>query len=714
MIKRFLRCVLKKLYRIEIKGLDNFYKAGDRVVVVANHLSFLDPILLALYLPGDPVFAVNSHISGRWYFKPFLKMVRFFSLDPTNPMSIKSMITEVKKDQVCVIFPEGRITVTGSLMKIYEGPGMIADKAKARVLPVRIDGAQYTPFSHLKGKVRIRWFPKITLTILEPKSFVIDPSVKGRERRHVASMKLYDLMSDMVFDSSDRHKTLFESLLDQVHLHGRKHVIAEDKRRSPISYGQFLMKTVAMGDSFSTQTQLKEHVGIMLPNSLECLISFFALQSCARIPAMIHFSAGIKSIILSCKTALIKTIYTSKKFAEKTGLLDLLEAMTSANITVHYLEDIAVSFSLSGKLKAWMRARFPGMVRRQLKAVLLSDSAVILFTSGSEGAPKGVVLSHENIQANRFQLASRIDLCPTDVVFNALPMFHSFGLTGGTLLPILSGIRTFFYPSPLHYRIIPELIYETNATIMFGADTFLSGYARFANSYDFYSVRYVFAGAEKLKEETRKLWMEKYGVRVFEGYGATEASPALSINTAMHNKPGTVGRLLPGIQYALKPVPGIAEGGRLLVKGPNVMKGYLLHDQPGVLLPPDESGYDTGDIVSFDEEAYLSIQGRAKRFAKIAGEMISLAVVENYLLALWPGKEHAVINVPDSNKGEALVLVTNHSEARRDLIIAYVREQGLRELSIPKKIQIVDSLPVLGSGKVDYVSLKASVLNVSL
>ncbi len=321
------------------------------------------------------------------------------------------------------------------------------------------------------------------------------------------------------------------------------------------------------------------------------------------------------------------------------------------------------------------------------------------------------MLSHENIQANRFQLASRVDFGPTDIVFNALPIFHSFGLTGGTLLPVLSGIRTFLYPSPLHYRIVPELIYASNATIMFGTDTFLSGYARFANPYDFYSLRYVFAGAEKLKDETRKLWSEKYGVRILEAYGATETSPALSANTAMHNRPGSVGRLLPGIKSRLQAVPGIDEGGKLIVSGANVMLGYLYADNPGVLVKPENGEYDTGDIVDLDPEGYVTIKGRAKRFAKIAGEMVSLTAVEAYLAELWPEFQSAVVAIPDSKKGEALVLITNNKDASRETISAFAKNQGIGELSVPRNIKKVDELPVLGTGKTDYVALAASVAN---
>ncbi len=218
-------------------------------------------------------------------------------------------------------------------------------------------------------------------------------------------------------------------------------------------------------------------------------------------------------------------------------------------------------------------------------------------------------------------------------------------------------------------------------------------------------MRYVFAGAEKVKDETRRIWSERFGLRVFEGYGATETAPALTMNTPMHNRPGAVGRLLPGIAHRLEPVPGIEKGGRLMVSGPNIMIGYLRIENPGVLEPPDDGWYDTGDIVSIDEDGYVHIQGRAKRFAKIGGEMISLAAVESVVSALWPDHTHAVVNLPDARKGERLVLVTDFQDAQRDALMTYARGNGIAELSIPRNILKVDKMPILGTGKMDYVSI---------
>jgi acyl-[acyl-carrier-protein]-phospholipid O-acyltransferase/long-chain-fatty-acid--[acyl-carrier-protein] ligase len=368
---------------------------------------------------------------------------------------------------------------------------------------------------------------------------------------------------------------------------------------------------------------------------------------------------------------------------------------------VLYLEDVRGEIGMFARLRALLRSISARPNHRRERA---NEPAVVLFTSGSEGTPKGVVLSHRNLLANRHQLAAVVDFNPRDIVFNALPVFHSFGLTGGLLLPLLAGVRVFLYPSPLHYRTVPELAYAVNATILFGTDTFLAGYARVADNYDFYSVRYVFAGAERVKAETRRVWSEKFGIRILEGYGATETAPALAVNTPMYFRAGTVGRLLPGIEYRVETVEGISEGGRLFVRGPNVMLGYLRAETPGVLDPPKDGWYDTGDIVQFDAEGFVTIKGRAKRFAKVAGEMVPLGAVEELVARVWPSAMHAVVTAPDAKRGEQLVLITEQADAARAPLAAAAREAGLPEIFIPRAIVHVDKVPILGTGKVDYVS----------
>lgn len=706
-LRAFFKLIFKSCFRVEVKGMEHYHACSKRTVIIANHTSFLDAALLAVYLPEKLNFAVNTFIAKNPLFKPFLSLVNAIAIDPTNPMATKHLIDILKSDRKLVIFPEGRLTVTGSLMKIYDGPAMIADKTGADILPIRINGASLSTFSRLKNKYRLRLFPKITLTILPPRKLSIPAGSSSRHRRRTAGNHLYDIMSSMMFEGSTSRQTLFESMLEARNIHGSDHIIVNDVTRNALTYNQFITKSFVLGSAIAKHTARGEFVGVLLPNMISTAVTFFAMQAYGRVPAMINFSTGIKNVTSACEIAKLTHIMTSRQFIETAKLADMVAAIQALGITIHYLEDIGKAITKVQKLQGSMAC----FASRFYYGCKIDDRlpAVVLFTSGSEGTPKGVVLSHKNLQANRHQLASRIDFNPTDKIFNALPMFHSFGLTGGTLLPMLSGVCVFFYPSPLHYRIVPELIYDTNATIMFGTDTFLSGYAKYAHAYDFYSLRYVFAGAEKLKEETRRIWSNKFGVRIFEGYGATETSPILSTNTPMHNKPGSVGRLMPGVSFKLEPVPGIETGGKLVVTGPNIMLGYLLANNPGTIQYTQDQTYDTGDIVDIDDDGYITIKGRIKRFAKIGGEMVSLTAVETHLSDLWPSSLHAVVSIPDEKKGEQLILVTDFKLATREAIVAYFKNKGIAELSIPRQIKTVDKMPLLGTGKTDYVSIKELV-----
>lgn len=719
MLTILLRRMLKFCYRVEVKGLDYFHQSSTRTMIVANHTSFLDAALLYCFLPENISFAIHTRIMNKWFMAPFRPMLKLFVMDPTNPFSLKSLIKYLKEDNRVVIFPEGRITTTGALMKIYNGPGLVADRSDADVLPIRIDGAQYTPFSRLRGVVRLRWFPKITITLLPPRKLKAPDTIRGRNRRIFAGKLLTDIMNELMFSTSNYKRTLFQALIDAKNVHGRKHIIAEDIERSPISYEKLIHRSILLGDALKSASQQGDYIGILLPNMVNTLITFFALQVHGRIPAMLNFSAGAQAMLNSCATANIKIVYTSRRFITYAKLEAVIEQLNS-QVKVYYLEDVVKDIPLTKKLFSLLTAKFPTAAYVSRLSHRDPDApAVVLFTSGSEGTPKGVVLSHSNLLANGIQMSTRVDFNAQDKILNALPLFHSFGLTAGTLIPLISGMKVFLYPSPLHYRIIPEIAYDIGATIMFGTNTFLANYGRFAHPYDFYSLRYVFAGAEKLQEATRQMWSDKFGVRVFEGYGATETSPALSTNTAMDNHKGTVGRLLPGIEYSLDTVPGVEEGQRLSVKGPNIMLGYLLLENASngvnkIVPPQTEQGvgwYDTGDIVSIDDEGFIKILGRAKRFAKIAGEMVSLAAVEEFLAKAWPTKHHAVIAIPDERKGEQLVLLTEEKDLTRKMISEQAKDYGINELSIPRSVKYIKKLPLLGSGKPDFVAINKIVMD---
>jgi acyl-[acyl-carrier-protein]-phospholipid O-acyltransferase / long-chain-fatty-acid--[acyl-carrier-protein] ligase len=702
-IKSLVRGLLRLLYRVEVAGGENMPRPGERAVVVVNHVSFLDALLLAAFLPGKPTFAIHTRIARAWWVRPFLGLFEAFPVDPTNPMSAKAMVRAVKEGRTLVIFPEGRITVTGALMKVFDGPGMVADKSDSPIVPVRIDGAQYSPFSRLRGKVRLRTFPKIRLTILPPRRFAIPGEMSARARRAVAGRRLYDELSEMIFATSNVERTLFEALLDARRIHGGKAAVVEDVKRSPLSYNRLVTSSLALARPLARISAPGEAVGVLLPNVAGVAVTFFALQARGRVPAMLNYTAGLANLKAACTAAQVRTIVTARAFVDQAKLAEVVAGLEADGLSVRYLEDIGASIGAGAKLRALLAGRFA----RSARNVAPGSPAVILFTSGSEGLPKGVVLSHRNLLANCHQLAARIDFNASDIVLNALPVFHSFGLTGGTLLPILNGVKTLLYPSPLHYRIVPALAYDSNATILFGTDTFLAGYARMAHSYDFYSLRYIFAGAERVREETRRTYSDKFGLRILEGYGATEAGPVIAVNTPMHYRAGTVGRLLPGIEAELEPVPGIETGGRLKIRGPNIMAGYLKVEAPGLLQPPEGGWHDTGDIVELDPEGFVTIRGRATRFAKIGGEMVSLPAVEGYAAALWPGAEHAVVARPDPRKGEQLILFTTRQDADAKGLQSWARANGVTELMIPRDVRVLDALPVLGTGKLDYVTMTA-------
>lgn len=706
MLKAIVRWLLQRIYRVELHGREHLKSFGERTLVVANHTSFLDALLLYAYLPVPATFAINTYVARSRIGRLARHFVDLFPLDPSNPLSIRALIRRVEQGGCVVIFPEGRITVTGALMKVYHGPGLVAERSRAMIVPIRIDGAQYTPFSRLQGLVRRSWFPQIRLNVQPPRCLVVDPTHTGRARREKAGELLSELMADMMFETANRNLTLVERLLEARRIHGGDHVIAEDVDRTPVNYNALITRSAALGRQLALRTEAGERIGVLLPSTLATVATFWGLQLHGRVPAMLNYTVGVQGMLSACETAMLRQIVTSRKFLQQAKLEDAAAELAN-NVQLLFLEDIAREIGWIDKVRAGVVSRFDRLLLRQAPRDA-QQPGVVLFTSGSEGTPKGVVLSHRNLLSNIHQLSSRIDFNGQDIALNALPLFHSFGMTAGMLLPLTSGVRVFFYPSPLHYRIVPEVAYDINATILFGTNTFLAGYARFADPYDFYSLRYVFAGAEKLQDEVRRTWQDKFGIRIFEGYGATETSPVLAGNTPLTNKPGTVGRLMPGMEYRLIRIPGLDEGQRLQVRGPNVMLGYLLHDNPGVLVPPEtELGrgwYDTGDIVTIDGEGFIRICGRAKRFAKVAGEMVSLTSVEMLASRTWPDTQHAAVAIPDERKGEQLALLTTAAEADRAALLAQAKADGVAEICVPRRIVHVAQIPVLGTGKVDYVA----------
>lgn len=499
---------------------------------------------------------------------------------------------------------------------------------------------------------------------------------------------------------ANRAKTdIFSAIVRGAKEFGGKTVAIVDGDGTEVDYKTILRGSFALGSALGKKFKKDETVGVMLPTGAGAVIAFCAVLASGRLPAMLNFTAGSANIKSAMKAAKITKIVTAHKFVELGGLETLIAELSDAAEFI-YLEDVREGLGVMDKVAGGLGPIMPGLFHKKKSH---TKPGVVLFTSGTEGEPKGVVLSHHNIVANVEQVRAHIGLDPkTDSVFNPLPTFHCFGLTVGAILPLIAGIRAVFHPSPLQPREIAARIEETGATILLATDTFIGQYTRVAKDGAMDSVRLAVCGAERVKDETRAFVRKKFNIEILEGYGATEASPVVAANQMEFNKPGTVGRLMADMEYELVPVEGIEEGGKLRIRGPNIMLGYMRSSAPGVIEPLQDGWHDTGDICVLDEDDCIRIMGRVKRFAKIGGEMVSLAVVENCASAIWPDEMHASAAIPDPRKGEQVVLLTTAKDADRSALLAWCQSHGVSELSVPRKVFHVDEVPVLGTGKIDY------------
>ena len=713
-VKFCLRTVLK-LMKAKCKFDFDISKLPNKGVYVANHVSYLDPILLFAFLPGNPVFALNGHLYRRHWISFLMRCADVIQFNPIEPSDIKKLIAKVDEGRQVVIFAEGRITDNGGLMKIYEAPGLVADKSGAPLIPIWIDGPQYGYFSKTKGHLPHRPLPKMRIYVGKPRKFKLKDELR-RQRDHISN-EVYMILREMGFGINyNKDISLFAQLMKTAKVYSRtgwfskRPRIIEDINRKQKSYKDIIVASLALGKMFKKLAARDENVGVLLPNAIATVCTFFGLSAYERTPVMINFSVGSKNMVSMCKTALVKTVLTSKAFIIKGKLEQVIEDIQAAGVKIVYLEDLAKKMPFWVKLSSFIDYKIKHVPHK----IGGNKKAVIVFTSGSEGAPKAVLLSHANLIANVNQLAAIQTVTHKDLLFNALPMFHSFGLMVGMLFPLFQGSKLFLYPSPLHYRVVAELVYELGATLMIGTDTFLRGYAKIAHPYDFHTIRLMYSGGEAAKADTRSMWMEHSGVRMMEAYGSTECSPVMTANNGIFNKFGSIGKLLPGMQYKIMPVDGIETGGELCVKGPNVMLGYYMPDNPGVLVPPADGWYHTGDVVDIDEIGFFTIKDRIKRFAKIGGEMVSLNAVQDMVIdatkEMLGEYNYGVVAVPHESKGEQIVLVTNNKDVTSALLHAYVKANGMSELYLPRVILYHDKLPVFATGKSDNVTLKKEVM----
>ena len=621
---------------------------------------------------------------------------------------MKEMATFLQGGGRLILFAEGRISETGCLMKLFEGTGFLLHKTGAKVITCHLRNANRLPWSRQPGWKK--WFPKLSIHFGELLQPPVEQFSGTSDVREALTQWLRERMIEHQFHVEMDHG--HGDVLTEIASKARQRpgtVILQDVTGQALSHRMVMVGAEVLGGQFRRLLDVeRERVGLLLPNVNGTVISVLGLWRIGKIPAVLNYSNGVPLMLTCAKLAGLRQLITSRVFLAK-AKLDVAP-MEAAGIEFIYLEDIRKQISRLAKLWVFLKHRLMlGQVRFNIPA---DRTAVILFTSGSEGVPKGVELSHRNILANLRQLFSAVDVMDTDSLFNCLPMFHSFGLIVGTLLPLCRGIRTTVFPSPLQYRQIPTAVYNSNATMFLSTNTFLNGYARMAHPYDFRNLRYLLAGAEKVQQATADTWARKFGVRITEAYGVTECSPAISANTKVSNRFGSVGRLLPGIEWKLEAIDGVADAGRLFVRGPNVMKGYLNADANEAFQALG-GWYDTGDIIHVDADGYFWVRGRAKRFAKVSGEMVSLTAVEDALAGAFPQHgeecEVAVVALPDAEKGERLVAVTNEPKLELAEIREAITAAGLTNLYAPRDLQVVDELPKLGTGKLNHREVLQSV-----
>ncbi len=704
-----LRLLLRWLFRFRGYNEDVLKTPGP-VLLIPNHTSWFDWLFIGVCLDPDWKFVVSSvSAQASWVHRKIMLNKRTFPIDTNSPFAVKKMAEYLKTNGRLVLFAEGRLSRTGTLMKLFDGTGFLLLKTNAKVITCQLRGARRLPFSPNPGPKKL--FPIVTAHFSDVLAPPKPEKLSTAQARTVLTNWLRDQMVnqqftvEMEFGPTDVLTAIVTTAAERP-----KQTALEDVSRQPLTYRRLLVGADVLARPVRSALHASEtNVGVLLPNVNALPVLLLSLWHIGKVPAILNFSTG-PTIMLACaQLAGLKQIITSRSFLERARLK--IEPLTEAGIQFVYLEDLRNQITGSQKLFSLLRLTFNPHSLSKTPPPPPSEypqPAVILFTSGSEGVPKGVALTHTNLLANMRQMLAVTDIKDDDRMFNCLPLFHSFGLSVGTLLPLMRGMYTFVYPTPLHYRVIPSVFYDTDCTVFLGTNTFLNGYARKAHPYDFRSLRYLFAAAEKLQEATATTWSQKFGVRILEGYGATECAPCVSVNTPLCPKYGSVGRLLPGIQYRLEPVEGVTDGGRLFVRGPNVMLGYLNADANAKFKSLD-GWYDTGDIVSVDPEGYLFIRGRMKRFAKVSGEMVSLTAVEDALAGAFPQYglrcQVAVVTKPDEGKGEMLIAVTNEPKLQLDEIRNAIKAKGLSNLSVPREIKAVREIPKLGTGKVNHREL---------
>ncbi len=702
-MRSLLRWVFAWLYRVRVIGDLAPFERERRVLVVANCPSWCAALSLGLHLPRSPLVVLPPGQPLGFVERILSGLVDHLVSDLNDPLLVRQLLQKVREGRPVVLFPEARVNDRLSVGKIYPSAALVASQSGASVVPIGISASlrllPWPGYRHVTSALTLRVFAPARID---------GGDGSARKRRARATRRLTEVMQETTAAAFVR-KPVFETFLDAIALHGRSRPILEDQDRQPKSYGQILKGSLAISRWISRKTVRGENVGVLLPNVIASVGTVLGLWACARVPAIFNFTSGAVAVDSAARAAMVRTVITSRKFISQAQLEPVLEVLDDCRIL--YLEDLRSELGFMDKL--WLIAfacRFPQLA---IVKPRISEPAAVLFTSGSEDRPKGVVLSHIAVLSNVAQISAVFDFSPRDRIFNPLPIYHAYSFSAGLVLSLVTGTPMFLYISPLKYRDIPELVYRSECTVLFGTSTFLSYYEQNAVATDFRSLRCVISGGERLSDGVAKAWQARFGLRIYEGYGTTEAGPVISLSTHENFRLGSVGRFMPLLETTIRPVEGVERGGVLHIKGPNLMLGYYRHKRPGVIEPPRSpvgtGWYDTGDIVDVDDTGMVTIVGRVRRFAKIAGEMVSLDTVEQVARSASGSHQHAAVALLREDGAETTVLFTTDDALTRSRLLAAARSTGAHELAVARKVVKLAQLPLLSTGKTDYVALGALI-----
>jgi acyl-[acyl-carrier-protein]-phospholipid O-acyltransferase/long-chain-fatty-acid--[acyl-carrier-protein] ligase len=720
---RFVIVLLTRIcYRIKVIGKENVPPTGP-ALLIANHVTWVDALLLSATQQRRIRFVMERNIYNNRLLNPLFRLLRVI---PVSAKDSRRQLVQFMQDSrsaldegfmVC-IFAEGHITRTGMVGEFRSGFERIVRGTEYPVIPVYIGGAWGSIFSYAYERLVSRFPVKFPypVTVLFGKS--LSPAIGPFEIKQAVT----ELSCDYFESLKDDRLSLGESFIRAARRHWRKKAVSDTLGRE-LTYGRALAGALALAEEIDKITHgRKERIGILLPASVGGVIANLAVTLCGKIPVNLNFTASADAFRSAIGQCDIKCILTSRAFLERYNALPLPEEATV------YIEDVISGISVVAKGKAWIRARFcPCSLLMHTEEFSPDDVATIIFSSGSTGEPKGVMLTHHNILSNVEALKMVLRVSARDNVCAALPFFHSLGFTGTIWLPLLGGFSAAYHANPMEGAKIAEAVKRHHSTLLLATPTFLLAYIRRAAREDFASLRLVFTGAEKLTKRIADAFEEKFGIRPLEGYGATELSPAVAFNVPdvridgvlqIGACEGSVGHPIPGVVVkVVDPDTGITlpagVQGLIEVKGPNVMLGYL--GKPGQTAEAVTCGwYRTGDIGVLDEKGFLTITDRLSRFSKIGGEMVPHMAIEEEIHTRLnlPGQAVAVTSVPDQKKGEKLIVLCTKAAGKPETFYRALAESPLPNLWKPDRNNYleVETLPLLGSGKLDIKGLRQMAL----